>query len=92
MTSPYRALPVVATATRTVCTWCTHYDATVPYSRMCTAYARRVPCSVVGSKIVDERRDCYTVRHEQRQAGEDECPRFEATIVTRILRAIGGRR
>lgn len=80
--SPYRSLPVLPT--RAVCVWCrhSHFDAW----RRCNARRRAVPCPIEGTKIVDERRDCAVVNN----AGD--CPDFEPSIATRVLRWLGWRR
>ena len=93
MTSPYRALPVVAPATRAVCIWCRHVAVPDgPYGvPKCRARARRVPDPVRGSKIVDDYRDCELVRSEE-NGHAHECEDFAPTIATRVLRAVGARR
>lgn len=94
MTSPYRALPVIATATRAVCAWCKHSRRPYPPHGVlvCDAHERLAHEPVEGYKIVDRGRDCYIVRSMLRERGEEDCPDFEPTIATRIVRAIGGRR
>ncbi len=92
MTSPYRALPVVVTVPRSVCVWCRHARVPWPQAIVCDAREHLTPCPVLGRSIADRGRDCYSVRAGQRAAGIDECPDFEPTIGTRVLRAIGARR
>jgi hypothetical protein len=94
-TSPYRALPVVTRPRpRSVCLWCKHCRVLYPPngSPLCDARERVELHPVEGSRIVDRGLDCYVVRSMQRERGEDECPYFDPTVVTRVLRAIGGRR
>ncbi len=93
MTSPYRSLPVVPTATRAVCAWCRHVSIpTESYGfAKCRARARRVPDPVLGSRIVDDYRDCELVRKDD-DGNARECDDFVPTLVTRALRAVGARR
>ena len=92
--SPYRALPVVSKPRpRSVCVWCRHvripFEGSIP---LCDAREHIEPDPVVGSVVVDRGRDCYVVRMGLRAAGTNTCPDFEPTVLTRVLRAIGGRR
>ncbi|HKY51185.1 MAG TPA: hypothetical protein VJP45_08000 [Candidatus Limnocylindria bacterium] len=47
---------------------------------------------IEGTHVVDRGRDCYVVRDSLRRAGTEDCPDFDPSLVTRVLRAIGGRR